>query len=159
MIPFDQRGCLSPLTAIVLGDGARAAMFADALDAALTRGAARVPRGSLDDKERADAAWWLSTMAVAGHVIDRATHAIAVAPPGSPLRTGVAGRHVHVASVASLDDARAALAAWAPVITAVGSDDPARVTAIAPPHARVTPLGEMQRPRLDGPVDRRDPSR
>ena len=27
---------------------------------------------------------------------------------------------------------------------------------IAPPWARVVPLGELQRPRLDGPVDLRD---
>ncbi len=45
------------------------------------------------------------------------------------------------------------------MIVAVGTDDPAAHGAIAPPHARVSALGEMQRPKFDGPVDRRGAGR
>jgi hypothetical protein len=45
--------------------------------------------------------------------------------------------------------------AFARFVVAIGSDDPQAAAAIAPEHARVSPLGRMQLPPLDGPVDRR----
>jgi len=142
VIPFDQRGCLSPRVAYVRGD---VEAFGRALFAALETRGREVPRGTLDEAE--EAARWCSTIAYAGTLHRGDTCAVGVAdvraiPPAS--------RHVLVRPFPpSLgDDAR-----W---VVAVGSDmSPDESRTIAPPHARVLPLGMMQRPPLDGPVDRR----
>ena len=154
VIAFDQRGCLSPRVALVEGE-ARAAEFAEALDAALAEAAARVPRGALHEEERAEAVRYRETMGFAGRALVRETHVVGVAPLGAPVTVPPAGRHVHVATVAGIEEARSVLGDLAEVIVCVGTDDPARVAGIAPAHARVALLGEMQRPPLDGPVDRR----
>ncbi len=158
VIAFDQRGCLSPRVALVIGDAARASSFADALDAALTAGNARVPRGVVHDDERAEASRYDATMAFVGRVIARDDHVIGVAPTGAPLVVPPSARHVHIAPVASVEDARRLLADLAQVIVALGSDDLALAASVAPSHVRVSALGEMQRPPLDGPVDRREPT-
>jgi hypothetical protein len=154
VIAFDQRGCLSPRAVLVEG-AERASSFADLLDTALGLAGARVPRGVLHADERAEAIQYESTMAFAGRVISRPGHVVGVAGMGAPVLVPPPGRHVHVAPVRSLEEARSLIADLAPVIVAVGADDPAQAATIAPPHARVSTLGAMQRPRLDGPVDRR----
>ncbi len=154
VIAFDQRGCLSPRVALVEGDDA-ARRFAEALDAALTAGAARVPRGVLHDEERAEASSYASTMAFAGSVFARESSAVGLGPLGAPLLIPPPGRHVHVVPVRSKDEARTLLGDLASVIVAVGTDDPSAHGVIAPAHARLSLLGEMQRPKFDGPVDRR----
>jgi hypothetical protein len=154
VISFDQRGCLSPRAVLVEG-AERASSFADLLDTALGLAGARVPRGVLHEDERAEAIQFESTMAFAGRVMSRSSHLVGVAPMGAPLLVPPPGRHVHVVPVRSAEDARVLIAELAPVIVAVGADDPAQGETIAPPHARVSTLGAMQRPRLDGPVDRR----
>jgi len=158
VVAFDQRGCLSPRIALVVGDAARASRFAEALDAALTLAGVRVPRGVVHDDERAEASRYESTMAFAGRVITRADHIVGVGPVGAPLVIPPPARHVHVAPAASADEARRLLADLAHVIVALGSDDVPLAATVAPPHARLSLLGEMQRPPLDGPVDRRDPT-
>jgi len=65
------------------------------------------------------------------------------------------GRHVLVTTVPSVDATTAVFAAMAGHVVVVGTDDPARVAGMAPHGARVAPLGRMQHPPLDGPVDRR----
>jgi hypothetical protein len=65
-----------------------------------------------------------------------------------------------VLSVAGLDEARAALATIARFVVTVGAAAPGRLASsdgagVVPVHARIARLGAMQRPRLDGPVDRR----
>jgi acyl-CoA reductase-like NAD-dependent aldehyde dehydrogenase len=157
VIAFDQRGCLSPRVALVEGEE-RAATFARALDATLVDAARRVPRGELAPDERAEAARYKATMAFAGDVISRPSHTVALAPLGAPLTIPPTGRHLHIAPVRSLDEARAYVAELAPVIVTIGADDPAVAIAVAAPHAghaRLSLLGAMQRPPLDGPVDRR----
>jgi hypothetical protein len=47
------------------------------------------------------------------------------------------------------------IAPFAPFVVAVGSDDRAQASALAPPRARCLPLGRMQHPPFDGPVDLR----
>jgi hypothetical protein len=155
VVPFDQRGCLSPRVAVVVGDAARAVRFGASLDEALARAAERVPRGTLHPDERAEATRYESTMAFAGTVFARSTHVVGVAAAGGALVIPPAGRHVHVIPVGDLDAARALLAPLTHAIVAVGADDPARAASVAPVHARVSPLGSMQRPLFDGPVDRR----
>jgi hypothetical protein len=65
---------------------------------------------------------------------------------------------VLVVSAPSLDELVAPIAPIAPIarfVVSVGTNEPERVRPVAPPHARVVPLGRMQRPAFDGPVDRR----
>jgi hypothetical protein len=164
VIPFDQRGCLSPRIALVVGDLDDAGRFSRAHRRALVEGLARVPLGRLDSEERAASLRWVSTLTMSdAHrhsgegLLAREGHSVFLVSGVSRALVGPSGRNVVVAPVASLDEARAVLAELSPAIVAVGSDDPAAAALVAPPHARVSALGEMQRPRLDGPVDRRDP--
>jgi hypothetical protein len=155
VVPFDQRGCLSPRVALVLGDASRAVRFGASLDEALARAAERVPRGTVHPDERAEVTRYESTMAFAGTVFARSSHVVGVASAGGALVVPPPGRHVHVVPAGDLDAARTLLAPLAHATVAVGSDDPERAASFAPVHARVSLLGAMQRPRFDGPVDRR----
>lgn len=157
VVAFDQRGCLSPRLALVLGgpDGARA--FARHLDAALETLQRRVPRGSLAADERAEAARWRESVAFAGELWSADAHTVGLVPDPTVTLVPPPGRHVLVVPVDDEAVARATLAPLSRYVVAVGSDDPAAATRVAPPHARVSPLGRMQRPPLDGPVDRRTP--
>ncbi len=142
VIPFDQRGCLSPRVAYVRGD---ADAFGRALFEALESRGREAPRGTFDEAEAS--ARWCGVIAYAGTLHRGATCAVGVADARAIPPTG---RHVLVRPfpVALGDDAR--------YVVAVGSDmSPDESRAIAPPHARLSPLGAMQRPPLDGPVDRR----
>jgi hypothetical protein len=153
VVPFDQRGCLSPRIAIVEGDESRADAFASALYDRLAAWHSRVPRGTLADDERAESTRWRDAMVFAGrtwlapdHAVARATGELSPPPPG---------RHVLVAPAATILRAAALLAPVARFVVAVGSDDPTVAARFAPAHARLSLLGAMQRPPLDGPVDRR----
>jgi hypothetical protein len=156
VVVFDQRGCLSPRVAIVIGDEARAGVFADALHGELGRLAAVVPRGRVPADERAAGARYAATMAYAGRALVGPEHAIGLAPRGAPLVLPPPYRHVHVATCASTEQGAELLRPLGKGIVAVGSDDRDGARAIAPPWARLSDLGEMQRPPLDGPVDLRD---
>jgi acyl-CoA reductase-like NAD-dependent aldehyde dehydrogenase len=149
VVAFDQRGCLSPRVVFVEGDLARAQMFAKQLHAALEQSA--VPRGPMPAEEHAAAGRYIATMTYACDVLIGPEHAIGITPSGAPIVLPPAYRHVHVAASASPDEARALYAPFTRSIVAVGTDD----RTIAPPWARISPLGAMQRPPLDGPVDRR----
>jgi acyl-CoA reductase-like NAD-dependent aldehyde dehydrogenase len=156
VVVFDQRGCLSPRIALVIGDEARASELAAALHAELDRLAATVPRGAVPADERAAAGRYVATMTYACRALVGSQHAIGVAPPGAPLVLPPPYRHVHVAACASLDDAAKLLAPLAKGIVTIGSDDLESARAVAPSWARLAALGMMQRPPLDGPVDLRD---
>ena len=156
VVVFDQRGCLSPRIALVIGDEARAAALGDALHAELERLGATVPRGDLPADERAASGRYIATMTYACRVLVGNQHAIGIAPPGAPLVLPPPYRHVHVAACASLADAEKLLAPLAKAVVSVGSDDLEAARAIAPSWARPAALGRMQRPPLDGPVDGRE---
>jgi hypothetical protein len=157
VVAFDQRGCLSPRVAVVEGDEARAEVFAEALWARLAGWGQRVPCGDLDRGERAEAVRWRETAAFAARVWAAPDAVVALQPAGAPLLVPPPGRHVAIVAALSLEGASSRLAAVAPFVVAVGTDDPPRLSG-APPslsRARVSVLGAMQRPPLDGPVDRR----
>ncbi|MBX3224898.1 MAG: proline dehydrogenase [Labilithrix sp.] len=158
VIVFDQRGCLSPRVALVEGPAERADVFAEALHAELERQGVLVPRGPLPADERAASDRYIATMTYACRALVGSDHAIGIAPPGAPMVSCPAYRHVHVTSCATEDDARALVAPLARALVALGSDDEAAARRLAPAWARVSALGHMQRPPLDGPVDLRDPT-
>jgi len=149
---FDQRGCLSPRVAFVTRD---ADAFARALFVALEARATIVPRGALTSAEIAERATWESTIAFAGAlhrgascavgVIDETSSALGAALPPS-------GRHVLVRPLRNLGDLPRALNG---AVIAIGTDAPLDTVRALAPRTRVSAFGEMQRPRLDGPVDRR----
>ncbi len=155
VVAFDQRGCLSPRIALVEGDDARGEAFALALHERLAAWGEGVPRGLLPDQERADATRWREALAFAGQVWSGAEHVVALARAGSPLTVAPPGRHVLVAAERRVEDVAARIAPLERYIVAVGTDDEPTVRPLVPSHARVGPLGRMQRPPLDGPVDRR----
>jgi hypothetical protein len=152
VVVFDQRGCLSPRVVLVEGGAPRAESFAEALHTSLGEWAVRVPRGSLAEEERADARRWQESLAFAGRTWSGSQHAVGL---GDRLLVPPTGRHVQVVPVAGARRASELLAPIARAIVTMGSDDPEQVRNVAPPHARIALLGRMQKPPLDGPVDRR----
>lgn len=155
VVPFDQRGCLSPRIAVVEGDPERALSFARRLDDALAGWGERVPRGSFRPEESEENVRWRETMAFAARLWEGAGHTVALVPSDSPLCIPPPGRHVLVLHESTLDACAARLAPVARFVVTVGTDDPHAVERVAPAHSRVTRLGTMQHPPLDGPVDRR----
>ena len=96
MVPFDQRGCLSPRAALVEGGAARAAAFARALHDALDALAARVPRGSLDASTTAEIALYRATIQAVGELCEGRDHVVGLDPEPRALVLPPAARVVHV---------------------------------------------------------------
>ena len=156
IVVFDQRGCLSPRVAFVLGDEARASELADALHAELDRLDLAIPRGAVPADERAAAGRYIATMTYACRALVGNQHAIGVAAPGAPVVLPPPYRNLHVVACATLEDAAKLLAPLAKGVVTVGSDAPSSARVLAPAWARIAALGMMQRPPLDGPVDLRN---
>lgn len=157
VIPFDQRGCLSPRMVLVEGSPARAEALARALHEALGSAGERVPRGPLDDAARAEIALHRATLEAIGAWWEGPGHGVGLDPAPRSLALPPAARIAHIvpASAASIDDL---LAPWARVIAALGEDGVGPLIDAARrmlPRARRSPIGRMQRPPLDGPVDLR----
>jgi hypothetical protein len=156
IVPFDQRGCLSPRLAIVQGSLDDARVFAGHLAEALAFHEGLVPVGTLDAEERADAARFRDTAAYAGECFPAGSGTVA-ALPGSSRMLAPCGRNLVIFGAT---DAASAVAPMAAEITALGTafrGEGARRLLEALPHARPSAVGAMQRPRFDGPVDRRAP--
>jgi len=155
--PFDQRGCLSPRFALVEGHEDRAAAFAAALDAALRDLGDRVPRGPLDDATRSAIALYGAALDAVGERFAGPQHLVGLDPAPRTLPLPPAARVVHVVPASAASGATL-LAPWARFLTTVGGAGRGAlldaINALAP-AARRAPLGRMQRPPLDGPVDRR----
>jgi hypothetical protein len=165
VVPFDQRGCLSPRLALVEGPSTHGEAFAAALHDRLCSLGSRVPRGDLTPGERLEGTRWRETLAFAGRVWVGADHVVALGAPGMPLAIPPAGRHVLVVPVDSAVAACALVDPIARFVVCVGRSGRDAVAGLPPfaltpggfppPHARLALLGRMQRPPLDGPVDRR----
>jgi hypothetical protein len=147
IVAFDQSGCLSPRIVVVLGEPEPVAR---ALHHALERLGHAVPRRALEASERAELRRALDAAHYAGHVWEGGEHAVVVSPRPSLLP---ALRVVTVCGARHSDDAIALVAGLGPELSNVGTSSPNVAAAFA--HVRVSPLGAMQSPPLDGPVDRR----
>ena len=152
MVPFDQRGCLSPRVVFVQ-DETRARAFAAALHVRLAERERVIPRGTLDDAERADFRRALDTWTMAGLEVHEApTHQVVVAPAAAPLTLSPVGRAMHVVAVPSAEHVVHALAPLSSQLVALACDGdtlPGFAT------TRRCTLGRLQRPPMDGPVDLR----
>ncbi len=154
IVPFEQRGCLSPVAALVVGARADAERFAELVATALTQAAERIPPGRLDDAEAADARRFHDAYRYAGVVLRAGPGTVAVSPD-ERWSAAPAGRNLVVAACA---DPLASLARARASITAVGTATPPALyasLAAGLPEARTSPLGAMQKPAFDGPADRR----
>lgn len=156
IIAFDQRGCLSPRFAVVAAPPAVGFRLAEDLERELASWHQRVPRGRLSDTELADLTRfsramtyaadyaWSSDAGAVALVVDRERW---ILPP--------VGRALLIVCT---EEPLELLAAHGSELTQVGVACSRVLTekiAARLPGARITPLGRMQRPEFDGPVDRR----
>jgi hypothetical protein len=158
-IAFDQRGCLSPKLAFLEGSLEDADAFASKLAAELEKREAEVPRGVLGDDERREQALYRQTLHAVGRCHAGASFTVGcdVSPRGLTLPP--AGRNVHVVRIAGQDQLLKLVDALAGAITCVGhapSSPLAHALLACARGARSLPLGSMQDPPLDGPVDLRE---
>jgi hypothetical protein len=161
VVPFDQRGCLSPRLAVAVGDDERGLDLARALHVALGSLGERVPRGLLDPDTARALSLHRATAEALGVYLEGPGHAVSTAPGARGPLLPPPARVVHVLTVSVPEAARELLGPWAGGLTALGArcDEGeiggplARVVSGMAPRARVTRLGAMQRPPLDGPVD------
>lgn len=157
VIVFDQQGCLSPRIAFVEGEAERARRFAEHLCEALSTLGHAIPPGPAARHDAADVLAYKRLMRAAGDVLEGEGAAVGVDLAPRALTLPPPTRIVHVVS-ASPPRALELVTPVARFVTAVGATDPVAATfegrLTAP---RVSPPGRMQRPPLDGPVDRRLP--
>lgn len=152
---FDQRGCLSPRAAVVLGSQADARRFAALLADALATRARAVPRGRLDASELAEIRRFCDAATYAGELLPAGPGGVLVTD-GVKLGVAPVGRYVTVSAAAALDVAlREVDAALVTAVGVAGPDGFVREIAAALAGARISELGRMQCPRFDGPADRR----
>lgn len=161
VVPFDQRGCLSPRVALTLGSFERGLAFAREVSRALARSATSVPRGVLDGAERAEVSRFRATCEALGEVFEDRDHLVAMVDGPDHLLLPPAARVMLVAPIATTARARDLLEPLRRSLTTLGwSGEEARSclhNALRPAvSSRIVPLGLMQRPPLDGPVDLRD---
>jgi hypothetical protein len=161
VVAFDQRGCLSPRLAVVCGDVGRGGAFSVALSAALHEAAARVPRGPLDEGVAAEAGAFRALAESLGDVFADDDHLVAFFGAAPPLPLPPPARFVSVACAGDEGACAQLLEPYRSFLTTIGG---ATVHDAAHPLAALTSvrfseLGKMQRPPLDGPVDRRGSKR
>jgi hypothetical protein len=130
---------------LVAGD-ARA--FASLLHQALA--ASAIPRGALDDEARAALVRHRALMHTIGELFEGPHHAVAYDPSPGVLALPPPHRATLVVAASAVTSVTPSL------VAAIGGDGPvAEHLAARCPDARRSPLGRMQKPPLDGPVDRR----
>ncbi|HEX6274431.1 MAG TPA: acyl-CoA reductase [Polyangiaceae bacterium] len=154
VIPFDQRGCLSPRAVAFVGSPEEAHAFGSLVAAELATLAERVPLGLLASDEAADVTRFRDTLTVAGSV-RRAGPGFVATTPGGRLVVAPVGRNL---AITPCDDPVALLEPVVQGLAALGlaaSDELEMRVPKAFAGARASPLGRMQRPAFDGPVDRR----
>lgn len=153
---FDQRGCLSPRYALLQGTARQARDFAQRLLDAMTELQQRIPFGPQDVAVLAATAQHRETWCFLGEVFEAPGGLVTLDTEGLAWGDPPTNRTIHIRAV---EDPLSELKIRATRITAVGcrANSPLlhEVNAVVP-HARVSDFGYMQRPRLDGPVDRRD---
>ncbi len=149
VVPFDQRGCLSPRIAFAIGDESAARAFARELAAELRAAEQRIPLGALSAEESAEITRFRDTMRYGGELLPAGRGFVSV---GQSWVVPPAGRNVAVIHSVDFPTAPAHL------IAAVGLDGNDALDAWASetfPRARRSRIGRMQRPAFDGPVDLR----
>jgi hypothetical protein len=159
IVPFDQRGCLSPRVALFTGSRDDAERFASFLAEELDRREIEVARGALSDEERGGRALYRQSLQAVGQCIEGTTSLVGLDLEPRTLLLPPSGRHLHIMRTCDVGDIERLVAPHAGAITCFGvtakNRRAAQLVALAP-GARSLPIGNMQRPPLDGPVDQRE---
>ena len=157
MLLFDQRGCLSP-RALLFGGPQRAfEHFGRRLAAALDDAEVACPRGWLESAEIADARRVADATRMTGSLIPAGKGWVGLVNEGAAALLPPAGRHIVMLRT---DSPTRWLTSHRASLTAVGlsaTDVTLEAIREALPNARFSPLGSMQSPPFDGPVDGRAP--
>ena len=161
VVVFDQRGCLSPRVVFAHGlhglhgqaEGART--IAEELARALERAERRVPRGRLSTDEASSAVRYRETMRYAGETMPAGAGLVGLDLAGGPVVVPPVGRHVHVMVATDLARSAAPLAGLVVTVATAGPSELGSHALSCFPGARASPVGRMQRPAFDGPVDLR----
>lgn len=150
---YDQRGCLSPHVALVVGDHDA---FADALVRALAAARAVLPPGPATLEERAAVRLAVEEASWAGtHAVRRGLGGAALVETWADVRPGPGGRTVRVCPLASLADLPAVLPAGQVECVAIHGDGAPLEALRARGVARVCRPGRMQEPPLSWPRGQR----
>lgn len=153
-VVFDQRGCLSPRAVLVAGSAEETLEVARALAHALAELERAVPLGPRDADEQAEARRQTDAARYAFELFEAGSAWVSVGRDDVPAFPSVA-RCLHVVRAS---EPVSALLPLSRHLTCVGSSCGPLLSARlrdALRGARHVALGEMQRPPLDGPVDRR----
>src|SRR5262249_28309564 len=97
VVPFDQRGCLSPRIALVTGSEERVERFAAGLASALEAREKAIPRGRISAEEGAETVRYRDTMRFSGAVHAAGSAWVGVDLCGTLAVVPPPGRNVHVA--------------------------------------------------------------
>jgi hypothetical protein len=154
-IAFDQRGCLSPRIVFVEGSRNFAETVCDHLVESLEGWEARIPRGELSPDETADALRHEATMTFVGSCVPAGMGLVFLDPVDDRVVIPPIGRYLHVTVTG---DAISHLVRLGPQLTTVGLFNADRFPGQLREtigERRYVNMGEMQRPRFDGPVDLR----
>lgn len=148
---FDQRGCLSPRVVCVIGSHEQALDVAKDLATELTALERELPPGPQDAAQAADARRDRDAAAYAFELFSAGSGWVSFAPE---LVVPPAGRNLHVSAT---PDPLRALTPFIQHITCIGTNADSLAGQLRHTFggARLVALGDMQRPPLDGPVDRR----
>jgi hypothetical protein len=149
IVPFDQRGCLSPRVTYVLGEE-RARSFAASLSREL--GSSPVPRGALDEAEKAEWTRYVDTWAMAAlDLHEGSEHVVVVTDAAAPFALAPVGRAMHVVVLEAAEQLAIPLTPFESQLVAIaGAPESLRLARV-----RRCALGHLQRPPFDGPVDLR----
>lgn len=152
---FDQQGCLSPRVVVLLGSADQARIVAQALATALQELETQLPPGARSPAELAEARRDRDAAAYAFELFEAGSGWVSCA---SEFVLPPSARNLHVVDTR---DAVAALGPFQSHLTCLSANTQAlrNQLQLAFSGARVVALGEMQRPPLDGPVDRRHGTR
>ena len=155
IIPFDQRGCLSPRVVIIEGSRTFAELVCNLLVQELTRLEQEIPRGELSPAEAADALRYEASVTFVGSSVPAGMGMVFLDPVDGRVLVPPVGRYVHVSVT---DDSFPLLKGLGPQLTGVAfynsSDLQGRLRE-AIGDRRYVDMGQMQHPAFDGPVDLR----
>jgi hypothetical protein len=155
VVLFDQRGCLSPRVVFVEGDARVARMLSAELALALGHAERTVPRGRCNESDAAEATRYRDTVRYAGEIFPAGAGFVGLDLEGSAVVVPPVGRHVHVMVTTDFARAAAAIAHLVVTVATVGPPELGERVQSRFPGARLSAVGQMQRPLFNGPVDRR----
>lgn len=153
----DQRGCLSPHAVIVEeGSPEEALAWARALHAALTQLDHDVPRGTLSNHEAQTERMWRDVAMATGEVFATASHAVSAEETQPPRDCpGLRNIAVHAMTSAALDALVHSLGTHVKCVGALNEGHALQLRARFVEASDVVPVGRMQTPRFDAPMDGR----